>query len=403
MRFLHKFGVVIGVLYLHEAYSFRSIRFGDIFKQPLKINQYTLRESLATDSTLEVTQGPIIEKTFNTIDPLTEIYGPENPEQANNVINEVGKVINDLVSVIPPALPLSLFGLSGLFLLLDYAVNYARSQIYIAELYSGIPKSVVDIVEIDAVDPKTMFYIPKNTSFIGLNLQIFDSLVEQAMFGSRLTITEKKQKEMKTYEYLIEQAMNQVNTNSIALEQNKGIVTGKARFRTSELSSKSSDCMISVNAFQRLRRRILRKFKEQTAPLQAKLLDDEQTALFKEIYRVLRPGGLFCFYEAIEEANVAEDGSNFSFIKYLRQTFPAEIKAFIDVEGNSTTVTSPPVPVTPIDSGKKGKKSRRNFDAAVDTPSPALKEIVKPAIVYQVRPTLPWRKYVIGIAIKPFN
>lgn len=162
-------------------------------------------------------------------------------------------------------------GLYGLF----KVFVYSKFQYTQASIIGGIPISEIGnkVVELDARDGKNVFYLPKNSDYTAI------MMVDE-------TDEKKRRDKLTLNEQLILECVGKANNNNLNL---RGRVRGDhKRF------SKSMDCVISTGALAR---------------------STEKGELLNEVYRMLRPGGVFVFVEP----------ENKDTMSLLEQTFPREI------------------------------------------------------------------------------
>eukprot|EP01039_Chlorochromonas_danica_P001914 gene1914-2092_t len=273
----------------------------------------------------------------------------------------------------------SLWGLSSI-------VGYAKSQYAIANLVGGIPKGS-DVVEIDPIDGKNVFYLPATCTYTAI-MPIDPSL------------DAKRSKERQAFnEKMVLESVAKANAIGLSL-------TGKVRTALTDLPAKSVDCVVSVGALDRRAR------------------DSEQAKnlLVNEVYRVLRPGGLFVFYEPVRQSSV-------SLKDIVLRFFPAEIRGGMSA---AKRLKQSKAISKNKSSEKEGKKRRslreqiRSEEEALQSASstfaaPALVDeavqeegvdkevvqsesnepVVRPGLSYEEMSVLPWLKVATGIAIKP--
>lgn len=163
-------------------------------------------------------------------------------------------------------------GLYGLF----KVFIYSKFQYTQASIIGGIPISEIGnkVVEIDARDGKNVFYLPKNSDYTAI------MMVDE-------TDEKKRRDKLTLNEQLILECVGKANINSMNLR-------GRVRGRSQEIPSKSMDCVISTGGLAR---------------------STEKGELLNEVYRMLRPGGVFVFVEPESKETIS----------LLEQTFPREI------------------------------------------------------------------------------
>eukprot|EP00596_Hydrurales_sp_CCMP1899_P006850 CAMPEP_0119043518 /NCGR_PEP_ID=MMETSP1177-20130426/22906_1 /TAXON_ID=2985 /ORGANISM="Ochromonas sp, Strain CCMP1899" /LENGTH=392 /DNA_ID=CAMNT_0007011773 /DNA_START=152 /DNA_END=1330 /DNA_ORIENTATION=- len=167
---------------------------------------------------------------------------------------------------------------SGSILLFKLAV-YWKMQFISAGIVSGVPLAS-RVVELDAQDGKNVFYLPKGAQYT-------------AVMSPGLDITEKADKVRQKNainEQLIMESIGKANRGNLNL-------SGKVRVKTQDIPSKSVDCVLSVGAMDRTK--------------------GKNIELVNEVYRMLRPGGLFVFCEP--------DGKQ-TVISNIMSIFPETIK-----------------------------------------------------------------------------
>lgn len=167
---------------------------------------------------------------------------------------------------------------SGSILLFKLAV-YWKMQFISAGIVSGIPLAS-RVVELDAQDGKNVFYLPKGAAYT-------------AVMSPGLDVTEKADKVRQKNainEQLIMESIGKANRGNLNL-------SGKVRVKTQDIPSKSVDCVLSVGAMDRTK--------------------GKNIELVNEVYRMLRPGGLFVFCEPDGKQTVISD---------IMSIFPETIK-----------------------------------------------------------------------------
>lgn len=172
----------------------------------------------------------------------------------------------DFLTPINALIPLGVLGLVKL-------TSYWKIQYETAEMLGGIP-SKSKVLELDAKDGKNIFYMPKGVDFTAVMSPGDDP--------------EKQKDKNQLNERLILECIGNANRGGMEL-------SGKVRMRTQEVASRTVDCVISTGALAR-------------SP------NSVETVL--EVYRMLRPGGLFVFIEP--------DGGD-SVVSTIGKEFPARI------------------------------------------------------------------------------
>ena len=155
------------------------------------------------------------------------------------------------------------------------AATYWKMQLVTASMISGIPPGS-KVVEIDAQDGKNIFYLGKNIEFT-------------AVMSSGTDQSPKKIRERESINnQLILECIGKANRDGVNLQ-------GKVRSRTQDIPSKTMDVVMSTGALARS--------------------GSGAVELVNEVYRMLRPGGLFVFCDS--------EGS--SVMEAITKVFPATI------------------------------------------------------------------------------
>lgn len=139
---------------------------------------------------------------------------------------------------------------------------YSKVAIETAGVISGIPVES-DIVELDAVDGKNIFYLPPGCDYTAI-MPVGESDMK------------KKKDKAALNEQLILESVGKANGMGPG-GRNMGL-RGKVRMTTSEIPNKSADVVLSSGAIGR------------TSP-------EKRGITVNEAVRILRPGGLFVFIE----------------------------------------------------------------------------------------------------------
>lgn len=210
----------------------------------------------------------------------------------------------------------------GVYLLLQLAA-YWKAQFMTASIIGGIPTGL-KIVEIDAQDGKNVFYLPKNSEYIAVMPSgVADKkALENADEKERKRIKETAQRNTQ----VILESIGNANRNQLNLQ-------GKIRERTQDIQSKSVDCVISAGS--------LSKLKDQNS----------QVEKVTEIYRMLRPGGLFVFVEANSDCDLIDDVMYKVFPKTIQNTPTAGDKMYASANTEIADARS-------VGGGKKEKKAK---------------------------------------------
>eukprot|EP01038_Epipyxis_sp_PR26KG_P009269 gene9269-12486_t len=154
-------------------------------------------------------------------------------------------------------------------------IQYYRMQYIAASLYGQMPPDS-DILEIDAEDGKNVYYIPEKSRYT-------------AIMPVKENDPNKKKVKSQLNEELILKCVGETNKEGMN-------VSGKVRQRTQEIQTKSMDCVVSYGAIDRA--------------------TTGGVELLNEVYRMLRPGGLFVFVEPDKDQE---------FLNKLYKVFPEEI------------------------------------------------------------------------------
>ena len=282
------------------------------------------------------------------------------------------------------------------YLLLQFFA-YWRIQIMAANIFSGIPKALT-IVELDAQDGKNIFYLPQNSEYIGvMNSGKYDL--------SNVRNLKKIQEKSRMNEQLILECIGKANVDNMNL-------SGKMRERTQDIPSKTVDCVISVNSLERAKD------------------TGKQIELVSEVYRMLKPGGLFVFVEA-DNDDVINRVFYSVFPEKIKETKPAGPKlkakknnrnkkgkktvkqisrlqqreesmkeAVATKSGDLESIGSDAENVNAINTNATETESSVSSDAHDDDSSVSNKRKERPSITYEKINNFIF-PYVTGIAVKP--
>jgi SAM-dependent methyltransferase len=171
--------------------------------------------------------------------------------------------------------------LAGLATIAGYSAlqvgTYWRMQFVTAGMIGGIPENC-KVAELNAKDGKNIFYLPKGIEFTAI-------MPQDSSKG-----TDKEEEKLRLDNQLVLESIGKANRGGLGL-------SGKVRRKTQDLGPKCMDCVISTGSLNSLTR-------------------IQRLEKFNEIYRILRPGGLFVFVEPDGDGN---------FYEQLTEIFPEQI------------------------------------------------------------------------------
>lgn len=154
---------------------------------------------------------------------------------------------------------------------------YSRMQYTTASLLGGMPPNSV-VVEMDAIDGKNIFYLPKGVDYTAV------MPIKEQLDANKL-----KEKN-KMNEQLILESIGKANGMG---GSNYGL-RGKLRQKSIDIPNRSVDCVISTGAITRA---------------------TDKIGMLQEIARILKPGGLLLFVENDRD----------QIIQTMQRIFPEEI------------------------------------------------------------------------------
>lgn len=203
-------------------------------------------------------------------------------------------------------LPLIGGGMAAVAALFKVSV-YSRMQYTTASLLGGMPPNSI-VVEMDAIDGKNIFYLPKGVDYTAV------MPIKEQLDANKL------KEKSKMNEQLILESIGKANGMG---GSNYGL-RGKLRQKSIDIPNRSVDCVISTGAITRA---------------------TDKIGLLQEIARILKPGGLLLFVENDKDQIIAT----------MQKIFPEEIiqKQLVDNE-----VIAP-----------KKKSKRRNTESNSDNSS----------------------------------
>jgi SAM-dependent methyltransferase len=237
---------------------------------------------------------------------------------------------------------------------------YSRMQYTTASLLGGMPPNSV-VVEMDAIDGKNIFYLPKGVDYTAV------MPIKEQLDANKL-----KEKNKMTEQLILESIGKANGMGGI----NYGL-RGKLRQKSIDIPNRSVDCVISTGAITRA---------------------TDKIGMLQEIARILKPGGLLLFVENDKD----------QIIQTMQRIFPEEIiqkqvteideiaprkkskrknsTDNSDIEASSMTIASDSAESTAVVDGADNKKK--------------ITKVSKPGMRFERLDNL-FDPYVTGIAVCP--